>query len=223
MYRNKTITMSKSTITSTLISALVKQLVSVGTNAVEGWKPFPSPQGIYEVLEHTAELELLDSQGEIAIYRKLQRVRFLQNNVIAYYDTAWGDGEIFAEYQCSPGVPVDRFREGHRYKVLISLRQTKQNGDQETFHIRRVIKCGFQANTEFLQTDIYHRTHALKVNVVFPSSRHPHNAQMTEAHDRRTVYVAEKEFRRLPDGRIEISWQKLRPRVRDSYILTWEW
>lgn len=64
--------------------------------------------GLYKVLEYEVQLELVDPQGEVAIYRKRQRVRFLQDNVFAILDQAWGDGDIFADYKCSPGVAVDQ-------------------------------------------------------------------------------------------------------------------
>jgi hypothetical protein len=32
----------------------------------------------------------------------------MQDNVIAYQDQAWGDGEILLNYRCTPGTPVDR-------------------------------------------------------------------------------------------------------------------
>src|SRR5262249_13288516 len=89
------------------------------------------PRGMYEVLEQQCCLEILDREGKEAVYFKRQRVRFLQNNIIAFQDQAWGDGNIFADYKCSPGVPVDRYREGYRYRILISLRQTKNRGDVE--------------------------------------------------------------------------------------------
>lgn len=97
---------------------------------IEPWMPLRQ-RGLYEVLAHTSTLELCDPQGKRAIYKKNQRVRFLQNNTIVYQDMAWGDGDIFAEYDCTPGVPVDRYQEGHRWQVLISLRETKNRGDVE--------------------------------------------------------------------------------------------
>jgi len=85
-------------------------------------------QGIYEVLEHHTTLELQDPQGEVAVVERRQTVRFLQDNVEAISDHAWGDGELFAEYTCSPGVPVDFYKDGSRYTTLISLRQTMSRG-----------------------------------------------------------------------------------------------
>src|SRR5215212_5915172 len=90
--------------------------------------------GSYEVLDYETKLELLDPEGKLVRYTKHQKVKFLQDNVIAFQDQAWGDGEIFADYQCSPGYPVDRYRDGNKYHILISLRETKNRGDIETFH-----------------------------------------------------------------------------------------
>jgi hypothetical protein len=41
-------------------------------------------------------------------------VRYLQDNMIAYQDQAWGDGEILVDYRRIPGTPVDRYRSGHK-------------------------------------------------------------------------------------------------------------
>ena len=64
--------------------------------------------GLYEVLDFEHTLELCDAKGKKAIYHKRQKVRLLQDYVAAYVDQAWGRGEIFADYRCSPGMPVDR-------------------------------------------------------------------------------------------------------------------
>lgn len=110
--------------------------------------------GSYEVLDYETTLELFDPEGKLAKYTKHQKVQFLQDNVIAFQDQAWGDGEIFAEYKCSPGYPVDTYRDGNKYRVLISLRETKNRGDIEEFHIERTITDGFMRPTEDYQVDI---------------------------------------------------------------------
>ena len=76
-------------------------------------------RGTYKVDDHHVTLDLTDAGGNTAIYTKRQQVTFLQNNVFAIQDQAWGDGNIFADYKCSPGVAVDRFKEGYRWKILI--------------------------------------------------------------------------------------------------------
>ena len=45
-------------------------------------------EGMYEVLEHDVVLELKDSKGKRAFVRKRQKVRYRQNNIIAYQDQA---------------------------------------------------------------------------------------------------------------------------------------
>ena len=59
----------------------------------------------------------------------------MQNNVIAFEDYAWGDGEIFTDYRCSPGVVVDKYQEGDRWSILIEgganygLKPIQKGGD----------------------------------------------------------------------------------------------
>ena len=76
-------------------------------------------EGMYEILDYDSVLELLDPQGETAVFKRRQKVKFLQDNVIAFQDHVWGDGEIFAEYKVSPGLEVDRYQDGDRWNVLM--------------------------------------------------------------------------------------------------------
>ena len=141
---------------------------------------FKSHEGMYEVLDYHAQLELLDPEGKQAIYHKRQKVRFLQDNIIAYQDQAWGDGDFMAAYRCSPGVMVDKYREGQSYNILISLRETKHAGDIEEFRIARTIRNGFVRSTEDFQIDIDHRTKHCAISVVFPRDRQPQQVTLIE-------------------------------------------
>ena len=109
-------------------------------------------------------------EGRQAVFHKRQTVRFIQDNIIAYQDKAWGDGDFMADYQCSPGMAVDMYQEGHRFNILISLRETKHAGDVEEFRIDRTIRDGFIRATEDFQIDIDHRTQRFRMSVVFPSA-----------------------------------------------------
>ena len=181
------------------------------------------PSGIYEVLDYTTTLELKDKSGRKALYSKQQKVRFLQNNVIAYQDTAWGDGDIFEEYQCVPGIAVDRYREGHRYRTLISLRGTKNRGDIEHFHIQRKILNGFMQDAEDFQTEIDHKTHRLSLRLIFPKSRHPSQVSLVEQNSKRKTVLGTAYHRTLPDGRLQVTWETRQPRTFEGYILHWMW
>ena len=58
--------------------------------------------GMYEVLEYESTLELKDRGGKRAAFKKREKVRCLQDNVIAYQNQAWGDGEILVNCRCTP-------------------------------------------------------------------------------------------------------------------------
>jgi len=180
-------------------------------------------QGIYEVLEHHTTLELQDPQGEVAVVERRQRVRFLQDNVEAISDHAWGDGELFAEYTCSPGAPVDCYRDGSRYTTLISLRQTMSRGDLFSFCIRRKILKGFLQPNECWETDIYQRTRNLSVTILFPKERRCQRATITQRNANKTVALDAERWRLMKDGRQKVTWEVSRPKLHERYALKWEW
>lgn len=180
-------------------------------------------EGMYEVLDYEVQLELLDTKGEKAVLHKRERVRFLQNNIIAYQDQAWGDGEIFADYQCSPGIAVDRYREGHRFRILISLRATKNRNDVEEFRIDRAIQRGFTKPVEDFQIEIDHPTRRLAISVVFPRKRFPKHVTLIERNATRSTPLTEEHQLTLPDGRQQVTWSSDKPRVFEAYLLRWEW
>ncbi|MCD6576615.1 MAG: hypothetical protein J7K66_01215 [Anaerolineaceae bacterium] len=55
--------------------------------------------GMYEVLSYESTLEILDPKGKQAIFTKKEEVKFLQDNIIAFQDQAWGRGKILENYQ----------------------------------------------------------------------------------------------------------------------------
>jgi hypothetical protein len=179
-------------------------------------------RGIFEVLEYESTLELHDPKGERASFRKRQKVRYLQDNIIAYQDQAWGDGKILLRYRCSPGNAVDRYRLGHKTHILISLREVKSKGDIDEFNIQWGIRNGFTRLEEQWETEISHITRILKISLVFPKDRHPKRVVLIES-DQQKTFVLGAASRRLPDGRWQVVWEKKNPRLHERYILKWRW
>lgn len=122
------------------------------------WWRNRQPQGLYEILDYDVTLELLDPYGQVAVIKKRQKVKFLQDNITVFPDYAWGDGQFLAEYRCSPGRVVDTYREGDRWNILISLRETKKRGDIVDFYIERSVRDGFTQAEEWRQIEIRHQT-----------------------------------------------------------------
>jgi hypothetical protein len=178
---------------------------------------------MYEILAFDSTLELADPKGEIAIFKRRQRVKFLQDNVIAFQDCAWGDGELFADYECSPGTEVDRYQEGDRWNVLISLRETKSAGDVDDFYIERTVKSGFTQDEEWRQTEIRHRTKHLRLAVIFPKERHCRRAVLIERNRNRTTVLDQGHISDLPDGRQVLAWETRNPGRFEVYTVKWCW
>jgi hypothetical protein len=179
--------------------------------------------GLYEVLDFEHALELCDPHGKKAIYHKRETVRFLQDFVSAYLDQAWGPGKIFADYKCSPGVPVDRFRDGRKHKVLISLRETKRRGENMHIRIDRTVRNGFCKKECWSDTDISHRTKRMRLSVTFPKERPCKRMVLVEENAGRTTPLDLSKSEMLLDGRQRVSWKTDRPVLFETYNLKWVW
>ncbi len=180
-------------------------------------------EGVYEVLRYECTLELRDPKGMQADIHKREKVRYLQDYVNTFQDQAWGNGQIFLNYRCSPGTPVDQYQLGHNTLKLISLRDTRNRGDMDEFDIEWLMRDGFLRSTGFWGTAINHRSRDVSVNVIFPPSRPPSAASIYERRRQRTTALSPGSHRILPDGRHVISWHIARPRLYEDYILKWKW
>lgn len=199
--------------------AMIGSLWRIGRKILRGL----ADEGIYEVLDYECTLELKDRDGKNATIHKREKVRYLQDHIIAYEDQAWGDGEILLDYRCSPGIPVDEYRLGHKTYKLISLREFKNKGDVDEFNIEWRMRNGFLKRTGFWGTSINHRTSKVKVKVVFPKNRPPLRTAITETNLQRTHILKKEGQQKLPDGRQMVIWENSRPRLYEVYVLSWEW
>jgi len=112
--------------------------------------------GMYEILDYNSSLVIKDPEGKDARLIRHEHIKLLQDNVVAIHDHAWGDGELFAEYRCQPGVPVDFYQDGSKWNVLISPRETQNRGDELDFRVERELKDGLTQSSEWLETEVDH-------------------------------------------------------------------
>lgn len=191
--------------------------------ALRRWLNRQRREGMYEILDYDATLELVDPKGKTAIFKKQQRVKFLQDEIISFPDYAWGDGEIFAEYKCTPGVVVDRYQEGDRWNILISLRETKSAGDITNFYIERTVKDSFTKTEEWRQFEVRHLTRRLKIRIIFPKQRRCQRAVLLQRSRHRATALGPEHFVDLPDGRQVLTWRAKKIRRFEVYTIKWRW
>ena len=195
-------------------------------NVIQFGKRFKSlinPAGIYEVLSYESTLELKDSSGEKATFSKREKVRYLQNNIIAYQDQAWGDGEILLNYRSTPGKAVDRHRPGRKTIILISIQNIRHFGDQDEFLIEWEMKGCFLRARESWETSVDHPTHRMRVNIIFPSVRPPTRVELLEETHNKNDSIGDENLVKLLDGRWMVHWETDKPRQYERYILQWDW
>ena len=180
-------------------------------------------EGMYETLEYESTLELHNSKGTKATFKKRKKIRYLQDNIIAYHDHAWGDGDILLNYRTTRGKQVDRYRSGYKTYILLSLREVKNRGDIDEFNIQWDIHNGFLTEDGYWSTDVSQRTKHIKVNIIFPKSRPPLRLVLEESNRKRTRELESESKKRLPDGRWRVTWETSKPRLYEVYVLRWIW
>lgn len=183
----------------------------------------PGQSDLYEILDYESTLELCNAKGTTARFQKRQRIKFLQNNIIAFEDYVWGEGEVMADYQCSPGVVADRYQESDRWNILISLRETKNKGDITEFHIERLEKDSFLKADEWQQTEIRRKTRRLQMNIIFPKNRRCQHATLLQRRYNRKEVLGPNHFHELPDGRQLLTWESTRIYPYDVFTIRWRW
>ena len=107
--------------------------------------------------------------------------------------------------------------------ILLSLREIKNWGDEDDFHIKWDIKDGFLKKEEFWYTNVSQKTKNFCLNVIFPKDRRPLRIKVEESNGRRTHQMSKDNFSSLPDGRTKITWEKKNPRLFENYIIKWKW
>lgn len=180
-------------------------------------------EAVYEVLDYESTLEIPGRSGKKAIFKKRKKVRYLHDDIIAFQDYAWGDGEILCNYRSNRGVPVDRYRSGFKTYVLLSLREVKNRGDIDEYHIQWNIRRGFLKKDGYWSTDVSQPTRHIKVSVIFPKARPPLRLLVEEINRRQTRLLGRDAQQQLPDGRWLISWETSKPRLYEVYVLRWIW
>lgn len=174
-------------------------------------------------MEYESVLDLQDEHGRFSQFKKREKVRYLQNHIIAYQDQAWGDGKILLDYQCVPGVVVDQYRPGQKTFILISLRQEKRRGDIDEFHIAWKMKDAFIREYELWESDIRHKTRMIKMQVLFPKERRPHRFWVEEALSKQHIKLDASHLLKLPNGRFQLTYEVQKPQLNARYQLHWEW
>ena len=202
-----------------LIFPILTDLYSWGKSSIQKLRK----PGMYEVLDYESTLEIMDPRGMVAKFQKSERVRFLQDNVIAIQDQVWGFNKNIFDYKCSPGEPVDYYESGHKTLVVISLREIRSRNDEVDLNMQWYLKGDPIGKTGVWETYINQYTHRITMSIIFPSERPPIRIWVNEGNKKRIIELGKKALSQLPDKQWQLTWDKKNPVMYETYSLTWEW
>ncbi|MGD8457010.1 MAG: hypothetical protein PVF83_11535 [Anaerolineales bacterium] len=195
------------------------ELWKVGRKVMRGL----ANEGMYEVLDYDSTLEIHDRGGKKATYHKRMKIRYLQDDIVAFHDYGWGDGDILLNYKTSRGRAVDRYRSGYKTYILLSLREVRNKGDIDEYNISWDIRNGFLLHDGYWATTVSHRMRKLRNSVIFPKSRLPQRIFLEESNRRQTHVLGIEHQKRLADGRLKVTWETKKPKLYELYTIRWDW
>ena len=178
---------------------------------------------MYEVLDYQSTLEILDPRGMVAKFNKTEKVRFLQDNVIAIQDNLWGVKKNIYAYKCAPGLPVDFYASGHKTTVVISLRNVYSSKDELDLNMQWYLKGERIGREGSWGTHINRYTRKITLNIRFPAERPPIKVWINEGNKKRITELGNESIAQLPDRQWQITWEKKNPRLFETYTMKWEW
>lgn len=177
--------------------------------------PIGSP---YEILDYQATLVLDDPEGQRAIFRRTQHVRFLQDGVSAILDHLWGDGVILTDYQNTAGSIGETFKDAGTRHLVIDLNEPLGRGATLTFDVERTAMEGFTGADEWLETTIDHPIHHFGQRIVFPKDRPCQRAELVVG----DVVMALTPIT-LADGRTLLQVAIPEPKADIPHTIRWRW
>jgi hypothetical protein len=211
-----------------LLGSLLKATVNLDERA---WKrvtgiasrPFGerAPETSYENLSLSISLELLDTDGERAVIKRVQRVRFLTEDAGVVRDVVWGSGRPLAGYSSTGAERLGVRHEGSKRVVLLGLPTNPRKGEVVTIRTEREIRGAFQQDECYLEAVIERPTRLLTLSVTFPRGRVPKSAFLESSPptlDRRPLRATLE-----PRNRARVKLFLSRPRSLVTYRIRWTW
>jgi hypothetical protein len=174
----------------------------------------PSECFRYETISFHGRLEILDKEGRVAIFRRRQRIRFLEDGVAEFIDRVWGDGVLFAGYEARSMSLVEAIPTRKGYAVLLGLPRAFARG--ETFDVvteRRIVGA-FIDHQAYWDSAMAAPTGSLTIEVRAPAGR---------SLARPEIVAPARGRMDLRQRRRSLKFQVKQPALQIPYKLEWSW
>ena len=132
---------------------------------------FPPDVFLFETLSFNGYLRVL-GEGGVAVFRRRQRIRFLDDGVGLFIDRIWGDGVLLAGYSVSRGIGIiEALRTDKGYALLLSLPRRFNRGDVLDIETERRIVGAFTDRDGYWELAMNVPTHLMSLHISVPPRR----------------------------------------------------
>jgi hypothetical protein len=178
-------------------------------------------EGPFVVLEETTTWDLTRDNAREAVVTKNQLVRF-NHSMIAHTEYAWGDGELFADFQCDYGRLVDRVKDGDKEYIIIALPAERVRGEEARLVSHRTVRNGFPADSEWMNWELRYKSYRSTLVMRFDLARPPKNLRYRRESDGKTLKADEKSVSDEGGARV-FRLSERAPYPGEEYQIRWDW
>jgi hypothetical protein len=122
----------------------------------------------YENVDFAATIEVLDQNWTAARYTRKQRIRFNEDGVTTFFDFAWGEGVLFANYNPHSMRIIDAFPARKGYIVALALPRKFYKGEVFEVVVERKVVGAFFDELNYWESTPRTPTGKLAVDIIAP-------------------------------------------------------
>jgi hypothetical protein len=174
----------------------------------------------FEVLKTDVYMSMNDSKGEDVDFRKVEKIRLLEEGVIDIPEEAGADGTV-QEFYVTNGEVVSIKKEEGLYRVITNIVCSELGEVVERAFGWKAIN-GFTADEEYMLFKHDYPTPTLNINITFPDDRPPKSTQgLIRVGNIDNKYHVQPVIHQ--DSKANISWLIQAPSDKDKFRIEWKW
>jgi hypothetical protein len=184
------------------------------TNMFEDILDAPHDRYPFETIKFSGRVEILDKEGQVARFKRRQRIRFLEDGVSVFFDRIWGEGVLLAGYKTGALRIIDALPTRKGYVIVLALPRPFKRGEILDIETERKIVGAFVYDWGYWDSAMGVPTELLAIDVRTPAGLKMSRPDVVApAHGQMDANVSER----------HLTFRVSKPALDIPYKLRWNW
>lgn len=179
----------------------------------------------FRALDNQVVVDICDGSGKLARYEKRTRIKTLRQNLFYYVENMAAETETGGRlegFETEPGVVESVRQQEGEYLIKTTLGKHLRKGEE----IVRIFRCNFVnsfvRDAEYWTQKQTYPSEQFIVTIKFPPQR-PYRSFRSFIKVGTYELSCPQPDERVLEGRPCLVWEIKKPRLKDKYVLLWNW